>query len=116
MAVFDVLVNNADREGAHILAMPDGHRYGVDHGLTFHVEDKLRTVLWGWVGDELNAEERNGVDRVLQNLDGELGRQLAELISTEEIAALAARCIRQLDRGCLPAPSGHTPVVPWPLF
>ena len=116
MAVFDVIVNNADRKGAHILAMPGGHRHGVDHGLTFHVEDKLRTVLWGWVGDELNAEERNGVDRVLQNLDGELGRQLAELFSTEEIAALAARCIRQLDRGCLPAPSGHTPVAPWPLF
>jgi uncharacterized repeat protein (TIGR03843 family) len=50
MAVFDVVVNNADRKGGHVLAMPGGHRYGVDHGLTFHVEQKLRTVLWGWAG------------------------------------------------------------------
>ncbi|XQN46972.1 phosphatidylinositol kinase, partial [Glutamicibacter creatinolyticus] len=47
MAVFDILVNNADRKGNHILGMPGGHRYGVDHGLTFHREHKLRTVLWG---------------------------------------------------------------------
>ena len=56
MAVFDVIVNNADRKGAHILAMPGGHRYGVDHGLTFHVQDKLRTVLWGWLGEALSEE------------------------------------------------------------
>ncbi|MDK8174317.1 phosphatidylinositol kinase, partial [Curtobacterium citreum] len=53
MAVFDVVVNNADRKGGHVLAMPDGHRYGVDPGLTFHVEHKLRTVLWGWIGEPL---------------------------------------------------------------
>lgn len=74
MAVFDVIVNNADRKGAHIRAMPTGHRHGVDHGLTFHVEDKLRTVLWGWLGGALSEEERDGVGRVLEGLDGELGR------------------------------------------
>ena len=72
MAVFDVIVNNADRKGAHILAMPDGHRYGVRHGLTFHVEDKLRTVVSGWLGEALNDEKRDGVGRVLEGLDGEL--------------------------------------------
>ena len=77
MAVFDVLVNNADRKGAHILAMPGGHRHGVDHGLTFHVQDKLRTVLWGWLGEALSEEERDGVARVLDGLDGELGRGLS---------------------------------------
>ena len=51
MAVFDAVVNNADRKGGHVLAMTDGHRYGVDHGVTFHVEHKLRTVLWGWAGE-----------------------------------------------------------------
>ena len=51
MAVFDVVVNNADRKGGHVLEMADGHRYGVDHGVTFHVEHKLRTVLWGWLGE-----------------------------------------------------------------
>lgn len=116
MAVFDVVVNNADRKGAHILAMPGGHRYGVDHGLTFHVADKLRTVLWGWIGEELSAAERDGVARVLEGLDGELGRGLAELLSAEEVEALAERCARLLDDGIFPAPSGLTPAVPWPLF
>ena len=50
MAVFDVLVNNADRKGGHVLPMADGHRYGVDHGVTFHADPKLRTILWGWLG------------------------------------------------------------------
>ena len=62
MAVFDVLVNNADRKGGHVLAMSDGHRYGVDHGVTFHVEDKLRTVLWGWLGEPLTPQERVAVE------------------------------------------------------
>ena len=116
MAVFDVLVNNADRKGAHILAMPGGHRHGVDHGLTFHVQDKLRTVLWGWLGEALSEEERDGVARVLDGLDGELGQGLAELLSAEEVDALAERCTRLLDDGIFPAPSGLTPAVPWPLF
>ena len=116
MAVFDVLVNNADRKGAHILAMPGGHRHGVDHGLTFHVQDKLRTVLWGWLGEALSEEERDGVARVLDGLDGELGQGLAELLGAEEVDALAERCTRLLDDGIFPAPSGLTPAVPWPLF
>lgn len=116
MAVFDAIVNNADRKGAHILAMPGGHRHGVDHGLTFHVEDKLRTVLWGWLGMELNEEERDGVARVLEGLDGELGRGLAELLGAVEVEALAERCAQLLDDGIFPAPSGLTPAVPWPFF
>lgn len=96
--------------------MPDGHRYGARHGLTFHVEDKLRTVLWGWLGEELNDEERDGVARVLEGLDGELGRGLAELLSAEEVDASAERCTRLLDDGSFPAPSGLTPAVPWPIF
>ena len=53
MAVFDIVVNNADRKGGHVLEMADGHRYGVDHGVTFHTDPKLRTVLWGWLGEDL---------------------------------------------------------------
>lgn len=116
MAVFDVIVNNADRKCSHILAMPGGHRHGVDHGLTFHVEDKLRTVLWGWLGETLSEEERDGVARVLGRLAGELGRWLAGLLGAEEVEALSERCARLLDDGIFPAPSGLTPTVPWPLF
>ena len=57
MAVFDIVVNNADRKGGHVLEMADGHRYGVDHGVTFHTDHKLRTVLWGWLGEPLTDEE-----------------------------------------------------------
>lgn len=116
MAVFDVIVNNADRKGAHILAMPGGHRHGVDHGLTFHVEDKLRTVLWGWLGEELNTEERDDADRVVTGLQGAPGERLRDLLRAEEIAALTERCKRLLDGGKFPGPHGLTPAFPWPLF
>ncbi|MGW6174756.1 SCO1664 family protein [Arthrobacter sp. NPDC055138] len=116
MAVFDIIVNNADRKGDHILAMTDGHRHGVDHGLTFHRDHKLRTVLWGWLGDALTAEERDGIDRVSEGLQGGLGRKLADLLSAEEIASLAVRCARLRVAGRFPAPSGEMSAVPWPLF
>lgn len=116
MAVFDVVVNNADRKGDHVLAMGDGHRFGVDHGVTLHAEHKLRTVLWGWIGETLSAEELEGIDRVLEGLEGELGQQLAELLTAEEIAALAARCVRLRSTAVFPGPRGGMPAVPWPLF
>ncbi|TKV28827.1 SCO1664 family protein [Arthrobacter sp. NamB2] len=116
MAVFDVIVNNADRKGDHILAMGDGRRYGVDHGLTFHGEHKLRTVLWGWVGDALTAEELEGIDRIRDGLQGSLGREFAELLTAEEIASLAARCAALRATGRFPPPHGEMPAVPWPLF
>ena len=116
MAVFDVVTNNADRKAGHVLEMAGGHRYGVDHGLTFHVEHKLRTILWGWAGQELDAEETAGVDRVREALDGELGTALAELLTEAELAALAARCERLLATGRLPAPPPGYPAIPWPPF
>jgi len=116
MAVFDIVVNNADRKGAHILPMPDGHRHGVDHGLTFHTDHKLRTVLWGWIGDELTADELAGIDRVSAALDGDLGDILAGLLTPGELAALAARCDRLRTRARFPEPEGEMPAVPWPLF
>ncbi|MGB9033423.1 phosphatidylinositol kinase [Arthrobacter sp. UCD-GKA] len=116
MAVFDVVINNADRKGNHVLAMGDGHRYGVDHGLTFHSDHKLRTVLWGWSGASLSAGELDGVDRIIQGLDGQLGRDLAPLLTAEEISALGARCTRLSLARRFPAPSGGMPAVPWPLF
>jgi len=116
MAVFDIVVNNADRKGDHILAMPGGHRHGVDHGLTFHADHKLRTVLWGWIGDELSADELAGIDTVRAALAGELGDALAVLLTPAELAALAARCDRLRTDGRFPAPEGEMPAVPWPLF
>lgn len=116
MAVFDLIVNNADRKGDHVLAMPEGHRHGVDHGLTFHQEHKLRTVLWGWLGEALTEDELEGIDRVTEGLDSDLGRELAELLTAQEVAALAARCARLRLTRRFPAPAGEMPAVPWPLF
>ncbi len=116
MAVFDIVVNNADRKGAHILEMADGHRHGVDHGLTFHVEHKLRTVLWGWLGEGLDADELDGIARVGSDLAGDLGESLSGLLGDLEIAAFAARCDRLRSEGRFPAPHGDMPAMPWPLF
>ncbi len=116
MAVFDVLVNNADRKGGHVLAMTDGHRYGVDHGVTFHVENKLRTVLWGWMGEPLTTAELEAVEGVRDDATGDLGERLADLVTPREVAALVGRCERLLRRRTMPDPGGAWPVIPWPPF
>jgi uncharacterized repeat protein (TIGR03843 family) len=116
MAVFDIVVNNADRKGGHVLEMTDGHRHGVDHGLTFHTDHKLRTVLWGWLGHELRPDELEGVERVRSALAADLGDTLAALLTEAEIAALAARCGRLLRQAQFPAPRGDMPAIPWPPF
>jgi len=116
MALFDVVVNNADRKGGHVLAMPDGHRFGVDHGLTFHVEHKLRTVLWGWVGEPLTPDELEGIDRVTEALRGPLGTALSEYLTPAEVDTLRARCAALRAVGIFPPPPGNGPAVPWPLF
>ncbi|GAA5149112.1 SCO1664 family protein [Nocardioides marinquilinus] len=116
MAVFDVVTNNADRKGGHVLEMTSGHRHGVDHGLTFHHEPKLRTVLWGWRGDPLEDDEVAGLERVLAALGGDLGETLATHLTDLEIDATARRTRRLLDRGVLPTPRGQWPSIPWPPF
>ncbi len=112
MAVFDVLVNNADRKGGHVLAMPDGRRLGVDHGITFHTEPKLRTVLWGWAG---SAVPRVLLDDVAA-LPGRLPDEIEDVLRLDEIAALRARIDELLDTGLMPLPSREWPAVPWPPF
>lgn len=114
MALLDVLVNNGDRKGGHVLAMPSGHRHGVDHGVSFHVENKLRTVLWGWLGEPLRADEREAVEGVLA--DVALASRLGELLTGAEVAAFRARCEALLAEGVFPAPSGEWPAIPWPAF
>ena len=77
MAVFDVLINNADRKGGHILSGVDGQVYGVDHGVSLHVEDKLRTVLWGWAGKPVDDETLETVARLRDQLRGDARRAVA---------------------------------------
>jgi uncharacterized repeat protein (TIGR03843 family) len=114
--VFDVIVNNADRKGGHVLAMTGGHRYGVDHGLTFHVEHKLRTVLWGWAGDLLTEEDRNSLAHLADRLDDDLGERLSGLLTPREVEATRRRVQRLLRVGTLPEPGQGWRAVPWPPF
>lgn len=114
MAVFDIVINNADRKGGHVLAMPDGHRYGVDHGVAFHVDPKLRTVLWGWLGEPFSGPELDGVRRILE--DRALTDRLEELLAVAEVDALFQRCEHLLSVGAFPEPGGSWPSIPWPPF
>ena len=115
MAVFDVLINNADRKGGHVLRGVDGGIYGVDHGLCLHVEDKLRTVLWGWAGKPLDDNTLDTVAKLVDALAGSLGDALAEHITSTEIAALHLRGRALLDNPVMPGPNRHRPI-PWPAF
>lgn len=116
MAVFDLVVNNADRKGGHVLEMVSGHRHGIDHGLTFHHEHKLRTILWGWTDEPMTDEEIAGVERVRAGLAGDLGEVLDDLLTIHDVAALAGRCDRILRDPRFPAPHDHLPPIPWPPF
>jgi len=116
MAVFDAVVNNADRKGGHVLSMNGGHRYGVDHGLTFHVEHKLRTVLWGWAGEPLTDEDRTCLELVSDALDGELAEQLCGLLTPHEVEATRRRVRRLMRVGALPEPGQGWRAIPWPPF
>ena len=116
MAVFDAVVNNADRKGGHVLTMTDGHRYGVDHGLTFHVEHKLRTVLWGWAGELLTDDDRDGLEQLSARLEGDLGERLLGLLTPDEVEATRRRVKRLLRVGTLPEPGQGWRAIPWPPF
>lgn len=116
MAAFDVVVNNADRKGGHVLAGTDGHLYGVDHGLTMHIEDKLRTVLWGWVGQALPGDVVEALEKLRAGLDGTLAAELGDHLTRREVRTFASRVTALLESPCFPEPSGYGPAIPWPAF
>jgi uncharacterized repeat protein (TIGR03843 family) len=115
MAVFDVLINNADRKGGHILSGVDGMVYGVDHGVSLHVEEKLRTVLWGWAGKPVDDDTLETVTGLRDQLRGTLGEELCEHITGREVDALHARTVALLDNPVMPIPDRRRPI-PWPAF
>ncbi len=117
MAVFDVLANNADRKGGHVLDAGSGRLAGVDHGLTFHALPKLRTVLWGWAGQPVPETQLAAVQQVLDALRDGLGHDLlAPLLRPDELTALERRAAELLETGRFPHPHGWGPDIPWPAF
>ena len=116
MAVLDVVLNNADRKGGHVLPLPNGTVHGVDHGVTFHIESKLRTVLWGWAGEPLRDTEIEVLQRLGSQLEGELGTELGSLLTRAEVRATQRRVDRLITDSHLPFPGDGWPAIPWPPF
>ncbi|MFD9375669.1 SCO1664 family protein [Streptomyces sp. NPDC059999] len=116
LSVLDAVINNGDRKGGHLLPAPDGRLYGIDHGVTFHTEDKLRTLLWGWAGESLTDEARSALASLADQLadGGPLATRLAELITAVELDAVRARVAHLVRTGTHPKPSGQWPAIPWP--
>lgn len=113
MALFDAIINNTDRKFGHILIAPDGQIFGCDHGVTFHEEDKLRTVLWQCTGLPLSAIEIDQLEKIKSQL---ISWNLNTWLTETEIRALQARIDRLLTEGRFPTPSTEWPAVPWPPF
>ncbi len=116
MALFDAVANNADRKIGHLLPTDDGRVYGVDHGICFHEEPKLRTVLWHWQGEPFDASETAALQGLRRSLTGSLGERLAELLSDDEVTAVDRRAAALLHEGRFPIPDPDRPALPWPPY
>jgi uncharacterized repeat protein (TIGR03843 family) len=116
LAVLDAVINNADRKGGHLLSADEGRLFGIDHGVTFNAENKLRTLLWGWAGEPLTREAVDVLQGLREALEdaGGLAGKLAELITAVELDATRARVDALLAAGKHPEPSGEWPAIPWP--
>lgn len=118
MALFDAIINNADRKGGHCLLDEDDRVWGIDHGLTFHPANKLRTVIWEYAGKPIPEDLLTDLSKLCQMLDNQddpFIAQLAELISNGEMMTLQRRVNRLLSMGCYPMP-GQGPNRPWPAI
>lgn len=137
VAVLDAVLNNSDRKGSHLLRAPDGRLWGIDHGLTFHADPKLRTVLWGWAGDPIPDVDLARLERLRAALavgdaagdrsavgstdlgdrrDHDLRGALDELLTVPEVDALVTRVETLLRTGRHPRPQPGWPAVPWPAL
>ncbi|MBO0806584.1 MAG: SCO1664 family protein, partial [Nocardiopsaceae bacterium] len=115
MAVFDAVVNNADRKIGHLLPAPDGHLYGCDHGVCFAEDYKLRTVLWQWRGEALSIRSVEALRRIQADLvDGRLACELPRHLTGPEVSATWDRVNQLLDRAVYPYPPDDWPAIPWP--
>jgi len=116
LALLDAVMNNADRKGGHLIGGVTGDVRGVDHGLTFNGDEKLRTVLWGWAGASLRGRDTTILERLDAALAGALGAELSAHITTAEVTTTRRRAQRLLRAGRMPRPGGGRPAIPWPAF
>jgi uncharacterized repeat protein (TIGR03843 family) len=120
VVLFDLLTNNADRKGGHIIKAEDGHLWLIDHGVCFHVEDKLRTVIWNFVGEAIPENLCEDLSRFRQALIPEgdqpslLAKLLLQHLDQEEVVALDLRAEKLIEDGRFPAPDPYRRPYPWP--
>lgn len=115
MAIFDAVVNNADRKIGHLLPAADGHLYGCDHGVCFAEEYKLRTVLWQWRGKRLPGDAVAALRCLQESMTGgELASELARWLTEDEVEATRNRVDLLLEHQVYPFPPTDWPAVPWP--
>ena len=116
MALFDAIINNTDRKIGHLLPLDQERVLGCDHGVTFHSDDKLRTVLWQWAGESFNADEIKVLAIARTQINADLGDLLAPLLTEIEIRQIERRVTDLLNSGTFPLPNPDWPAVPWPAF
>jgi len=114
MALFDAIINNTDRKIGHLLPTPTGELFGCDHGVTFHSENKLRTVLWQWAGYPLQQSEMEILLKAKSSINKEI--DLSPYLTASELSALSLRIERLISDGQMPTPNPDWPAVPWPAF
>ncbi|MER6995953.1 SCO1664 family protein [Streptomyces sp. NPDC000410] len=116
LAILDAVINNGDRKGGHLLPAPDGRLYAIDHGVTFNVADKLRTLLWGWAGEPLPTDAVETLTALEEALaEGTaLATRLTELLTPAEVTAIRTRVHGLRETARHPEPSGQWPAIPWP--
>lgn len=114
MALFDAIINNTDRKIGHLLPTSTGELFGCDHGVTFHSENKLRTVLWQWAGDPLTQSEIDILQKAKESINKDI--DLSPYLNASELSALSLRIDSLISIGAMPTPNPDWPAVPWPAF
>lgn len=116
IAALDVITNNADRKAGHILRDANDSLWAIDHGLTFHTEPKLRTILWGLAGCPLPDDLLNAADSLRRQLRQDLGELMAAELTAGEVSATLTRVEALIDAGVHPEPPEDRPAIPWPPY
>ncbi len=116
VALLDAIINNTDRKIGHLLPRADGKLFVCDHGVTFHEEDKLRTVLWQWAAQDFTEEELSKLSQFATILESVKATEIKELITSSEFQALLSRTQSLLSEKTFPEPNPDWPHIPWPPF
>jgi hypothetical protein len=117
MVLFDAIINNTDRKFGHLLPTSDGRIRGCDHGVAFHPDDKLRTVLWDWAGEPIPEVELSELAEIVESLSkGDLHEVLSQHLTDQEVDVTSQRLARLLVQRRYPIPGTEWPAVPWPPF